>query len=76
MDRNTVIQNLQDAGLSEAQTAEFLRYFDQGSKEEQIRLLRRCRPMLMEELHASQKKVDCLDFLVCRLEKEKRKCER
>ena len=76
MDREAIIQNLKDAGLSEGQTAEFLKYFDQGSKAEQVRLLRRCRPVLMEELHASQKKVDCLDFLVCRLEKEKRKCER
>ena len=71
-ERYAAALNLRDAGLSEKQVAEFLLCFDSGSVEEQIRLLRRYRPELMEKMHESQKKVDCLDFLICKLEKRQK----
>ena len=42
-----------------------------------IRKLRLLRCDLIEELHRSQRKVDCLDFLIRQTEKEnKTTCER
>ena len=47
----------------------FWEYFQQGCVEEQLQLLSRQRGRLLEELHAQQKQIDCLDYLVYQLEK-------
>ena len=39
-------------------------YAEAGDTEALIRHLRKCRCIRMEELHESQRKVDCLDFLI------------
>jgi len=71
-ERNSVLMNLRDAGLNKAQVEEFMQTFDKGQMEYAIRLLRKYRPELMEEMHKSQQRVDCLDFLMHRLEKVQR----
>ena len=70
-DREAIVQNLVDAGCDQAFINKFLQVREQGRAEEQIRLLscQRCR--LLDAIHAEQKKLDCLDYLRCRLQKEK-----
>jgi hypothetical protein len=61
-----------DAGCSSQIIEEVCRLYGNGQVQEAIKTLRKHRCSLMDNLHESQGKVDCLDFLVWRMEKEKR----
>ncbi len=50
---------------------EVLRLYGSGQVQHVIKTLRKHRCSLMDSLHESQERVDCLDFLVWRMEKEK-----
>ncbi len=65
-----IIQNLKDAGCSEQQTKDICSLYKAGRIQDVIRTLRCHRCHLMDHLHESQSKVDCLDFLVYQMEKE------
>ncbi|WP_168356805.1 hypothetical protein [Petralouisia muris] len=45
--------------------------YGDGQIQDAIKMLRKHRLSLMDSLHESQERVDCLDFLVWRMEKEK-----
>lgn len=64
-----MIQNLKDAGCSSNIIEEVLRLYKNGQIQDAIKTLRRHRCSLMDSLHESQEKVDCLDFLVWSMEK-------
>lgn len=63
-------QNLIDAGCTEASAEDVVQLYQNGQTAEAMRKLRLLRCDLMEELHRSQRKVDCLDFLIRQTEKE------
>ena len=63
-------QNLTDAGCPEASVSSISRLLAEGNIEEGLHELRVCRCDLMEELHKVQRKVDCLDYLIRRTEKQ------
>ncbi len=63
------ISCLQDAGCDKALISEVARLYERGDNGMVVRKLRRHRGVLMEELHGSQKKVDCLDYLLRKLTK-------
>ncbi len=65
----TILTNMKDAGCGEKtlKTAELL--FAERDADAMNKLLRRCRCSLMEELHAGQRKVDRLDYLIRMTEK-------
>ena len=63
------MQNLKDAGCNEKELADICRLYSAGQMRDVARALRRHRLKLMEKLHESQRQVDCLDFLVYRMEK-------
>lgn len=67
-----IIQNLKDAGCSERQMKDICRMYEAGRIQDVIRSLRCYRCHLMNQLHESQSKVDCLDFLVYQMEKERK----
>lgn len=73
-----VLAALRDAGCDEALIQRFTALEEHGGKEtictEQIRLLCGYRCGLMTELHACQKKLDCLDYLLYALRDEKKAC--
>ena len=48
---------------------EVCRLYDNGRVQDAVKTLRKHRCILMDRLHESQEKVDCLDFLVRRMEK-------
>jgi hypothetical protein len=66
-----LIQNLKDAGCGSQMIEEVLRLYGSGQVQHVIKTLRKHRCSLMDSLHESQERVDCLDFLVWRMEKEK-----
>ena len=67
-----LIQNLKDADCNQKTIEEVCRLYDSGQIQDAVKTLRKHRCSLMESLHESQEKVDCLDFLIWRMEKEKR----
>ncbi len=71
-DVEAVEQNLRDAGCSDEFIASFLRVWEAGTMEEQLRLLSRQRCRLLDCVHAEQRKLDCLDYLRYQLEKARR----
>lgn len=68
--RAAVIRNLNDAGCDGCTREKFLQLQEQGKTEEQLRLLRKHRSGLLAAVHDTQKKIDCLDYLAFRLERE------
>ena len=66
-----MVQNLKDAGCSAQTIEKVCRLYGNGQVQDVIKTLRKHRCSLMDSLHESQGRVDCLDFLVWRMEKEK-----
>lgn len=60
-----------DAGCSREKITDICRLYDAEQMQEVMRMLRKHRCLLMNELHKSQEKVDCLDYLVRQLDKSK-----
>ena len=59
-----ILINLSDAGCGSEELEKARKLYGAGDMEALIRHFRRCRCSRMEELHESQRKVDCLDFLI------------
>lgn len=60
---------LSDAGFDHEAIEKAERLWDAGRTRDLIRHLRLCRCELMDILHESQKRVDCLDTLIRQTEK-------
>ena len=43
---------------------------EEMTKEERIRVLRKCRAKLLEEIHGSQQLLDRLDYMIYEMKKE------
>ena len=65
-----VMRNLHDAGCDVRTREKFLELYSGGKIEEGVRLLRQHKKALLDDLHASQKKIDCLDFLIFKLQRK------
>ena len=65
-----LIRNLRDAGCGALLIEKFLALREGGNSREQLRILARQRAALLEKIHAAQKKVDCLDYLVFHIKQE------
>ena len=65
-----MVQNLKDAGCGSQTIENICKLYSDGQVQDAIRTLRKHRCCLMDSLHESQGMVDCLDFLVRRMEKE------
>ena len=63
-DIENILINMGDAGCSGEDIERVRKLHEAGLDEDIIRCLRRCRCDLMEELHKSQRKVDCMDHLI------------
>ena len=59
-----ILTNLSDAGCGKDELDKAKQLYEFGDKEALIRYFRKCRCIRMEELHESQRKVDCLDYLI------------
>ena len=63
-DIENILINMGDAGCSGEDIERVRKLHEAGLDEDIIRCLRRCRCDLIEELHRSQRKVDCMDHLI------------
>ena len=66
----SLIRNLRDAGCGASLIEKILVLHESGKLSEELRLLARQRCGLLEKVHATQKKVDCLDYLIFSLKQE------
>ena len=65
--------NLLDAGCSDVSAAVVDQLVQAGRISDALHKMKMIRCDLMEELHQSQRRVDCLDYLIRQTEKEIRK---
>ena len=70
MDLEAMIGSLSDIGLSAEQQNTSKILYGSGQHTELIRYLKKCRCGLVDEMHESQKKVDRIDYLIRKAEKE------
>ena len=64
MELENILTNLSDAGCGTEELQKAKKLWESGDTEALIRYFRKCRCSRMEELHESQRKVDCLDYLI------------
>ena len=67
-----ILTNLSDAGCGSEELQKAKQLYEAGDTEALIRYFRKCRCSRMDELHESQRKVDCLDYLIRQREKTNR----
>ena len=65
----STLQNLQDAGCDDVFIEQFAHATDAGQKE-MISLLQKHRVKLLDDSHRCNKRIDCLDFLIHKIEKQ------
>ena len=70
MDPTAIKQNLSDAGCRSDVADEIIRMCEIGHYDAALRKMKMARCMALDELHESGRKVDCLDFLIRKTEKE------
>lgn len=70
--RDAVIQNLEDAGCDPETVAQFMELGMAGNRQNQLKLLEQHRKHLLEKVHKNEKRIDCLDYLVFQMSKEKK----
>lgn len=69
--RTALTQNLADAGCDQTDIDTFLHFYDCKEEEQQIKLLERQRKKLLHRVHAEEKKISCLDYLLYQIQKKK-----
>ena len=69
--KEAVIQNLKDAGCNEDTIDRFMECVKNGASKEHLRILSQHRKQLLDKIHIEQKRIDCLDYLVYQIERNK-----
>lgn len=66
--RESVIQNLEDAGCETEMIRDFLEWFDKGQQAKQLELLEHQREYLLSRVHMDERRISCLDYLVYQIQ--------
>lgn len=61
---------LKDCGCSADQAEEYLKLACEGCTKDQIFFMKRHRNQMMDQLHTVTRQVDCIDFVIHKLEQE------
>lgn len=61
---------LNDAGCSEKEKSEILKYYAENNIKQIIHLLRMHRKVTLDTVHTGEKQISCIDYLIFQLEKE------
>ena len=70
--KEALLQNLQDAGCPQSIIEQFMKSYDADNAVNQSSILARHRSNLLSRVHEEQNKLDCLDYLLFQLKKEKK----
>lgn len=71
--RQAVIQNLQDAGCTQKMVQRIMTQLEKNDFEELSKLLEQHRSCLLNLIHDKEKQIDCLDYLVYQIKRNKEK---
>lgn len=71
--RQAVIQNLQDAGCTQKMVQHIMTQLEEDDFEELSKLLEQHRSCLLNLIHDKEKQIDCLDYLVYQIKRNKEK---
>ncbi|AYW46701.1 hypothetical protein C7K43_12700 [Tetragenococcus koreensis] len=63
-----IIQNLKDSGFSLIQIEKFMTLYENKKTSPQRHIIINRRKALLDSIHQMQKQIDCLDYLLYRLE--------
>lgn len=66
-----VLQNLRDAGCDARTIERFMELLQAGKITEELGLLDAHRSALLRRVHADEKRIDCLDYLIYQIEQHK-----
>ena len=69
--RQVVIQNLQDAGCTQKMVQRIMTQLEEDDFEELSKLLEQHRSCLLNLIHDKEKQIDCLDYLVYQVKRNK-----
>lgn len=64
-----VTQNLKDAGCAPEMVKQFFALAERGADRERMALLKKHRAELLDEVHAGQDRIECLDYLIYQIQK-------
>lgn len=67
----SVVRNLKDAGCDGDTVKQFMELGRSGKKQGQVKLLEKHRRSLLDKVHEREKEIDCLDYLLYQIRKEK-----
>lgn len=67
--KESIVQNLKDAGCAPQIIEDFMLYFNKNEKEKQLALLAAHRQDLLNRVHSEEKKISRLDYLIYQIEK-------
>lgn len=70
-ERTRLLRNLKDAGCDETTIQKYFELQKEGRRQEQYRLLSLHRASLLDQVHVSQHRIDCLDYLIYTMKTEK-----
>jgi len=72
MNPKDIEQNLRDAGCGSDQIECFLELERKGKTDDELLFLKCHRKTLLEDMHICGRRIDCLDFLVSKIEKQRK----
>ncbi len=67
-----LLQNLEDAGCSQEMIQDCMGYAQEHRERELLQALTCHKKSLLDTVHGCYKKIDCLDYLIYQLSKEKK----
>lgn len=67
-----LLRNLRDAGCGEEDIKQYFKLREEGKELEQSRFLSAHRVKLLDQVHESQEKLDCLDYLIYSMKNSKK----
>ena len=70
MNTEAIVECLRNLGFEDEKCSQAGKFYETGQKEELLRTLKMCRCTLMDEMHESQRKVDRIDYMIRKAEKE------
>ena len=71
MNAQDLILNLKAAGFEEDMIEEYLSCWKAGETQKQLKLLFKKRASILDHVHKGEKQIDCLDYLVYQIGKER-----
>ena len=68
--KGMIYQNLKDAGCDDVLTEKCMSFLESGDTRGMVPLLKKYKRSLLSKVRKEQQQIDCLDYLIYKLQKE------